>query len=150
MFSFMKKGLTCIHRETLAALREAHQPEAYTNSKTCYSQWTGCDIWSRSHRHFIKKSRNLLQCPRRGRWKKAVTVVNSRTGTRTEHHLVYLSSIMYVLDRNNMNSHYLVMDNGSIQTPAVVGALIENKGNKCLYLPPYSSFPNPIEERWAK
>jgi hypothetical protein len=30
-------------------------------------------------------------------------VVNGRIGTRTEHYLIYLSNLMDVLDRNNMN-----------------------------------------------
>jgi transposase len=57
---------------------------------------------------------------------------------------------MDVLDRNNMNGHYLVMDNAPIHTPAAVRASVGSRGYKCLYLPPYSPFLNPIEECWAK
>ena len=57
---------------------------------------------------------------------------------------------MNVLDRNNMKGHYLVMDNAPIHTPAKVRDLVESRGYKCLYLPPYSPFLNPIEEFWAK
>ena len=32
----------------------------------------------------------------------------------------------------------------------VIKALIEERGHKCIYLPPYSPFLNPIEEFWSK
>src|SRR3984893_3855882 len=51
---------------------------------------------------------------------KAIATVNRRIGTRTEHYLLYLSNVMDVLDSNNMNSHYLVMDSAPIHTPAKV------------------------------
>ena len=81
---------------------------------------------------------------------KSVNVVNGRIGTRTEHYLAYLSNVMDVLDRNEMKGHYLVMDNAPIHTPSAVRDSIESRGYKCLYLPPYSPFLNPIEEFWAK
>ena len=57
---------------------------------------------------------------------------------------------MDVLDRNDIKGHYLVMDNASIHTPIKVRELVENRGYKCLYLPPYSPFLNPIEEFLSK
>jgi hypothetical protein len=39
-----------------------------------------------------------------------------------------------------------VMDNAPIHTPAAIGALIENRGYKCRYLPFSSLFLNPIDE----
>ena len=42
------------------------------------------------------------------------------------------------------------MDNASIHTPIKVRELVENRGYKCLYLPPYSPFLNPIEDFWSK
>jgi transposase len=80
---------------------------------------------------------------------KAMTV-SGRIGTRTEHFLAYLSNVMDVLDTNNMKGHYLVMDNAPIHTPLKVRELVESRGYKCLYLPPYSPFLNPIEEFWSK
>jgi transposase len=77
-------------------------------------------------------------------------VVNGRVGTRTEHFLTYISNVMDVLDRNNMKGHYLVMDNAPIHTPVKIRELIESRGYRCLYLPPYSPFLNPIEEFWSK
>jgi transposase len=49
-----------------------------------------------------------------------------------------------------MKGHYLVMDNAPIHTPVKVRELIESRGYRCLYLPPYSPFLNPIEEFWSK
>jgi DDE superfamily endonuclease len=77
-------------------------------------------------------------------------VVSGQVGTRIEHLLAYISNVMDVLDRNNMKRHYLVMDNAPIHTPIKVRELVESAGYKCLYLPPYSPFLNPIEEFWSK
>jgi hypothetical protein len=65
-------------------------------------------------------------------------VVNGRVGTRTEHFLAYISSVMDVLDRNNMKGHYPVMDNAPIHTSVKVRELVESRCYQCLYLPPYS------------
>jgi transposase len=77
-------------------------------------------------------------------------VVNGCVGTRTEHFLTYISNVMDVLDRNNMKGHYLVMDNAPIHPPLKIRELIESRDYRCLYLPPYSPFLNPIEEFWSK
>ena len=53
---------------------------------------------------------------------------------------------MNILDKNDMKGQCLVMDNTSIHKPKVVKKLIEDRGYKCLYLPLYSPFLNPIEE----
>ncbi|KAG2201534.1 hypothetical protein INT47_007411 [Mucor saturninus] len=76
--------------------------------------------------------------------------INGRVGTRSEHFLTYLSSMMDCLDRNGLHGYYLVMDNAPIHKPAAIRELIENRGYKCVYLPPYSPFLNPIEEFWSK
>ena len=81
---------------------------------------------------------------------KAVDAVNGRIGTRTEHFLAYVSNVMDVLDKTNMQGYYLVMDNAPIHTPAKIRDLVESRHYKCLYLPPYSPFLNPIEEFWSK
>ena len=75
--------------------------------------------------------------------------INGRIGTRTEHFLAYISNVMDALDRNDMKGHYLVMDNAPIHTPFKVRELVEGRGYKYLYLPPYSPFLNPIEEFWS-
>jgi transposase len=42
------------------------------------------------------------------------------------------------------------MDNAPIHKNGCIRELIESKGHKCVYLPPYSPFLNPIEEFWSK
>ena len=64
--------------------------------------------------------------------------VYGKVGTRAEHYLNYLSSVMDVLDRSNMSGFYLVMDNAPVHKPATVRNLRESKGYRCGYLPPYS------------
>ena len=77
-------------------------------------------------------------------------MVSGRVGTRTEHFLAYISNVMDVLDKNDMKGLYLVMDNAPIHSPVKIRDLVESRGYKCLYLPPYSPFLNPIEEFWSK
>ena len=79
-----------------------------------------------------------------------VVTLRNKVGTRTEHFMSYLSNVMDVLDKNNMKDHYLVMDNAPIHTPSAIRQLVESRGYKCVYLPPYSPFLNPIEEFWSK
>jgi transposase len=42
------------------------------------------------------------------------------------------------------------MDNAPIHTSSEIQNLIESRGYKCVYLPPYSPFLNTIEEFWSK
>lgn len=42
------------------------------------------------------------------------------------------------------------MDNASIHKKPEIQKLIEERGYKLAFLPPYSPFLNPIEEFWAK
>jgi transposase len=57
---------------------------------------------------------------------------------------------MNTLDKNNIKGQYIVMDDAPIHKPKVIKALIEERGHKSIYLPPYSPFLNPIEEFWSK
>lgn len=79
-------------------------------------------------------------------------VVKITKGTNTSHYLAYLCNVMDVLDKNKMQGFYLVMDNAPIHGPRgkVVNDYIVSRGYKCVYLPPYSPFLNPIEEFWSK
>lgn len=77
-------------------------------------------------------------------------VINGRVGTRSTHFMSYLNSIMDCLDRNGLHGYYLVMNNAPIHKPILIRELIESRGYKCIYLPPYSLFLNPIEEFWSK
>jgi transposase len=76
--------------------------------------------------------------------------VNGGVGTRVEHFLSYLSSMMDCLDRNGLQDYYLVMDNAPIHKPVAIRKLIEGRGYKSIYLPPYSPLLNPVEEFWSK
>ena len=51
-----------------------------------------------------------------------------------------------VLDRGKI----VIMDNVSFHSAAGVQELIESKGAKLIYLPPYSPELNPIENMWSK
>ena len=55
-----------------------------------------------------------------------------------------------VLDRNDMKGNYLVMDSAPIQTSVKVRELVESRGYKCLYLPPYSPFLNRLSNSGQK
>ena len=57
---------------------------------------------------------------------------------------------MDVLDKNNLRGFYIVMDNAPIHKPHKFRECIEKRGYKCVYLPPYSPFLNPIKEFWSK
>lgn len=48
-----------------------------------------------------------------------------------------------------MKGHYLIMDNAPIHTGKIIGEMIEERGYKCIYLPPYSPELNPIEQFWS-
>lgn len=99
------------------------------------------DIW-------VKKTRNSFSEKRKTDGKEIK--VNGKFGTRTEHSLSYLSNVLNVRDKNGMKGHYIVMDNTPIRKPKVIWELIEERDYKCLRLPPYSPFLNPIEEFWSK
>lgn len=76
--------------------------------------------------------------------------IKGRVGTRSEHFLSYLKSMMDFLDRNRLHGYYLVMGNAPIHKPVKIGEFIKSRGYKCVYLAPYSPFLNPIEEFWSK
>ena len=67
-----------------------------------------------------------------------------------KHFLAFLSNVMDVQDRNDLKGNYLVVDNAPIHTPAKIRDLVQCRGYKWLYFPPYSTFLNPIEEFWSK
>ena len=49
-----------------------------------------------------------------------------------------------------MKGRHLVMDNAAIHKVTEVQILIESRGYRATYLPPYSPFFNPIELFWSK
>lgn len=48
-----------------------------------------------------------------------------------------------------IKGHYLIMDNAPIHTGKIIGEMIEERGYKCIYLPPYSPELNLIEQFWS-
>lgn len=85
-----------------------------------------------------------------GETEATTTTIRSKVGTRTEHFLYFLAGVMDELDRHGMTGRYIVMDNAPIHKNPQVSSLIEERGYKAVYLPPYSPFLNPIEEFWSK
>ena len=57
---------------------------------------------------------------------------------------------MDTLDQFDMKGRYLAMDNAAIHKVTEVQSLIESRGNKVTYLPPYSPFSSLIELFWSK
>jgi len=81
---------------------------------------------------------------------RAVDKTTSKRGTATGHYFNFLSSTMDVLDRHKMfKDNYIVMDNASIHQHEDIRKYIENRGYRCVYLPPYSPELNPIEQFWS-
>lgn len=87
---------------------------------------------------------------KRGDGKAAEVEANARIGTRSEHFLEFLSNVMDTLNQHGMRGRYLVMGNAAIHKVHEVQSLIETRGYKATYLPPYSPFLNPIELFWSK
>ncbi|KAG0758624.1 hypothetical protein G6F18_010809 [Rhizopus arrhizus] len=81
---------------------------------------------------------------------RAVDKTTSKRGTATGHYFNFLSSTMDVLNRHEMfKDNYIVMDNASIHQHEDIRKYIENRGYRCVYLPPYSPELNPIEQFWS-
>jgi hypothetical protein len=59
--------------------------------------------------------------------------INGRVGTRSEHFLSYLRSMVNNLDRNGFHRYYLVMDNAPIYKLAKIREFLESRGYKCVY-----------------
>lgn len=76
-------------------------------------------------------------------------VVDSSRGTITGHYKQFLLDVMDVLDKSPyMRNCYLVMDNASIHKSLSIGRIIQVRGYRVLYLPPFSPELNPIEQFW--
>lgn len=54
------------------------------------------------------------------------------------------------LNKLGLHNMYIVMDNASIHKTKEVMKAIHESCHIALFLPPYSSFLNPIEEFWSK
>lgn len=64
--------------------------------------------------------------------------------------MVYLTSVMNVLDCNYLKGCHLVLGNIFIHKLKTIMKEAEKRGYKVICLPPCSPFLNPIEEFWTK
>ncbi|CEP13931.1 hypothetical protein [Parasitella parasitica] len=81
---------------------------------------------------------------------RTVDKTTSKRGTVTGHYFNCLSGTMDVLDRHEMfKDNYLVIDNAPISQHEDIRKHIENRGYRCIYLPPYSPELNPTEQFWS-
>lgn len=98
----------------------------------------------------IRKPRTKQKRQKRGR-NGEITTTKRTTGTTTEHYVDYLVDTMDVMDRYpEFKGFYLVMDNAPIHKALEIQTIIEERGYRCIYLPPYSPELNPIEQFWSK
>ncbi|CEG78627.1 hypothetical protein RMATCC62417_13204 [Rhizopus microsporus] len=74
----------------------------------------------------------------------------TKAGTKWKEFMAFLIHVMDVLDKHNLKGCNLVMDNAPINKPEKITEEVNKRGYRIIYLPPYSSFLNPIEEFWAK
>lgn len=71
-------------------------------------------------------------------------------GTTILHYVKFINELLDVMDEDaTMKGYYLVMDNASIHKFIPMQRKIESRGYKVMYLPPYSSELNPIQQFWS-
>lgn len=73
-------------------------------------------------------------------------------GTNSGHYLNFIKKTLDQMDKYpEMKGFYLIMDNSPIHNKkdGDIDHIIESRGYKCVYLPPYSPELNPIEQFWA-
>lgn len=62
----------------------------------------------------------------------------------------FLKETLDVMDNfEYMRNSYLIMDNAPIHKRADIQEMVEKRGYRCVYLPPYSLELNPIEQFWS-
>ncbi|KAG1041488.1 hypothetical protein G6F43_012090 [Rhizopus delemar] len=152
----------------LDKFQHAHSQEIWVNKKghasqICYTfeqrsysdyHWVICEkvvveLTLRKPKAVQKKNCTTKK-RKRDNGKAGEVEVSARVGTRSEHCLDFLSSLMDALDQFKMQDCYLVMDNAAIHKVDEIQELMTSRGYKIAYLPPYSSFLNPIESFWSK
>lgn len=71
-------------------------------------------------------------------------------GTVTGHYMRFISKTLDEMDKfPEMNNFYIMMDNAPIHTSQDITNMIEARGYRAIYLPPYSPELNPIENFWS-
>ncbi len=92
--------------------------------------------------------------PEKKRKRKANTEADYKSkvkkGTTAYHVVKFIEATMDILDKQNKKGAFIMMDNCRIHHSDFVIKAINERSYKPLFLPPYSSFLNPIEECWAK
>lgn len=88
-----------------------------------------------------------------GARKRKATAATSKSqgGTNAGHYTNFIKKTMDEMDKYpQFKGFYMVMDNSPIHGKnGELTQLIEHRGYKCVYLPPYSPELNPIEQFWA-
>lgn len=74
----------------------------------------------------------------------------TKDGTKWNEFMVYLTSVMNVLDCNYLKGCHLVLGDIFIHKLKTIMKEAEKRGYKVICLPPCSPFLNPIEEFWTK
>lgn len=81
----------------------------------------------------------------------SATVANKgKDGTVTGHYFNFVAATLDELDKHEKFKGYcIVIDNAPIHTHLDVKTYIKERGYGRVYLPPYSSELNPIEQFWS-
>lgn len=75
---------------------------------------------------------------------------NMPKGTVTGHYMRFVSKTLDEMDKfPEMTNFYIVMDNAPIHTSHEITRMIEARGYRAIYLPPYSPELNPVENFWS-
>ncbi|KAG2221165.1 hypothetical protein INT45_007742 [Circinella minor] len=74
----------------------------------------------------------------------------SKKGTTSSDFMEFLEQVLTNIEAHDLPYRYLVMDNAAIHKTIDVKDWVTERGFEIIYLPPYSSFLNPIEEFWSK
>lgn len=84
--------------------------------------------------------------------KATAPIKTSSAGTNAGHYINFIKKTLDQMDKYpEMKGFYLIMDNSPIhdKKDGEIDRMIESRGYKCVYLPPYSPELNPIEQFWA-
>lgn len=72
--------------------------------------------------------------------------IRAKIGTRTNYFLSYLGNLVNTLNKHGMNGYYIIINNTLLCRSVTVREFIEERGYKCVYLPPHLPFLKPIKE----
>ncbi|EIE83364.1 hypothetical protein G6F46_012590 [Rhizopus delemar] len=85
-----------------------------------------------------------------GRKRKQTSDTKRAKGTTTGHYLNFIRKSLDEMDKNPlMDCFFIVMDNAPIHTHTDIDELVTSRGYGSIYIPPYSSELNPIEQFWS-